>query len=358
LLRDGKKTFGVCEARYSVSPGVRLEVDTVPYVKGGKAAVIATVTNQSAEEQKVELRHVNPITTGIEPRLYTATLTVPPKASLQQRFELDDVPNPHRWYELTVEAETAGGIKLTKTERLGFRAVRKAAKQIVADGKTDDWNLEELTPILFSHDWQPPTREYHPATSRWGGPKDLMGRLYFRWDEKNLYFLSIAEDSSFVHKGKDSGIWGTDCVHMRLYPGKLRSGQAASLLPYREHHGIDEDGKLVLDRGVDACAGAVRKIQKDGASSWPEGVEMAIREEGHTQITEIVYPQASLYPLELRPGAEFRTTVMYFDADRDDDLAGGGDGKRWKAYKASGFGFQWTNVEGDPFGEYEFKLVE
>jgi len=358
LLRDGKKTFGVCEARYSVSPGMKLDVDTVPYVKGGKAAVVATVVNMTPVEQKVELRHVNPITTGLEPRLYTATLTVPAKSSAQQRFELDDVPNPHRQYVLTVDAQAASGIKLSKTETLGFRAVRKAATPIVADGKTDDWNLDELTPILFSHDWQPPSRDYTPANSHWGGPKDLMGRIYFRWDEKNLYFLSIIEDSSFVHKGLEGGIWGSDCTNMRLYPGKLRSGQAASLMPYREHHGIDENGKLVFGRGVDACAGAVPKIKKEGSSTWPEGVEMVICEEGHTQITEIVYPKASLYPLELRDGAEFRSTVMYMDSDREDDLDGGGDGKRWRAYKAAGFGFQWTNVEGNPFGEYEFKLVE
>jgi len=358
LLRDGKKTFGVCESRYSVSPGMKLEVDTVPYVKGGKAAVVATVINMSPKEQKVELRHVSSITTNLEPRLYTATLTVPAKSSAQQRFELDAIPNLHRWYDLTVDAQAASGIKLTKTERLGFRAARKAAKPIVADGKTDDWNLDELTPILFTHDWQAPSRDYTPANSHWGGPKDLMGQIYFRWDATNLYFLSIIEDSSFVHKGLGGNIWYTDCSHMRIYPGKLRSGQAASLMPYREHHGIDENGKLVIDRGVDACAGAVRKIKKEGSSTWPEGVEMAIREEGHTQITEIVYPKASLYPLELRDGAEFRSTVMYMDSDREDDLDGGGDGKRWRAYKAAGFGFQWTNVEGNPFGEYEFKLVE
>jgi hypothetical protein len=358
LLRDGKKTFGVCEARYSVSPGMKLEVDTVPYVKGGKAAVVATVVNMTPVEQKVELRHGSSVTTNIEPRLYTATLTVPAKSSAQQRFELDDVPNPHRQYALTVDAQAASGIKLSQTEALGFRAVRKAAQPIVADGKTDDWSLDELTPILFSHDWKVPSRDYTPANSPWGGPKDLMGKIYFRWDEKNLYFLEIVEDSSFVHKGLEGGIWGSDCTHMRIYPAKLRSGQAASLMPYREHHGIDENGKLVIDRGVDACAGAVPKIKKEGSSTWPEGVEMAIREEGHTQITEIVYPKASLYPLELRDGSEFRSTVMYMDTDREDDLDGGGDGKRWKAYKAAGFGFQWTNVEGNPFGEYEFKLAE
>ncbi|MEI8351936.1 MAG: hypothetical protein WCG36_06455, partial [bacterium] len=152
LLRDGKKTFGVCEARYSVSPGMRLEVDTVPHVKGGKAAVVATVVNMSPKEQKVELRHVSSITTNLEPRLYTATLTVPARSSAQQRFELDAVPNPHRQYALTVDAQAASGIKLSKTETLGFRAVRKAAQPIVADGKTDDWNLDELTPVLFTHD--------------------------------------------------------------------------------------------------------------------------------------------------------------------------------------------------------------
>ena len=63
---------------------------------------------------------------------------IPIFASAQQRFELDDVPNPHRQYALTVDAQAASGIKLSKTETLGFRAVRKAAKPIVADGKIDD----------------------------------------------------------------------------------------------------------------------------------------------------------------------------------------------------------------------------
>ena len=164
--------------------------------------------------------------------------------------------------------------------------------------------------------------------------------MYTRWDDQRLYFAFVIKKKWFYNDGEFSGVWPYDCMHMSLYPGSLKKGQTAEFAPYRDHVAIDKHGKAIIDR----CQGPY-PIPAGGY--WPEGTQLAIKQQPDGYIFELAYSRESVKPLKLAAGSAFRLGLGFLFSKPDKP-----------GFAGIGWFYGIGNVDNAPDLHGEIKLVE
>ncbi len=90
--------------------------------------------------------------------------------------------------------------------------IKKAPKNIIVDGKLDDWDgILATTKFRGRGDITPPD----PSIA-WNGNDDLSSDVLLAWDSKFLYIAAIVKDDNHFNKHIKDHIWAGDCMQIGL----------------------------------------------------------------------------------------------------------------------------------------------
>lgn len=240
-----------------------------------------------------------PITfSGLEPRT-TQKISIPIPQEIQGTADLTFAVSLTQGYY---------GIVNTKTS---FLAAVKASQPIVLDGDLSEW--QDAMPFAMNQAWQV------KQIPDWGGPSDLSGVGYLKWDQDYLYLALNVTDN--VHRQDDTGsaTWKGDGIQFAIDPG------FAELPGKYGHHEI----------GV--------ALHETGETNWRwlaaygmdvgeiEGLECTIVRSGNNTIYELAIPWSELLKDQaVEPGLVVGFSLLVNDND--------GTGRRgWIEYN-SGIG--------------------
>ena len=309
-LLSGNKVVGLLRTSMHVDHELRLTISAEPLIPGRQPALLVTIHSLAPTVSRGMVRFDDRyFSQGLMPHLREQPYQVAPGQSAVVSFPLDaKLINLTTDYRVSVEVTDSAGLHLTRTEYVAFRACRKATGPIKIDADLSDWDLKQLTPIPFE-------REFTNWGKPYGGPQDIGGVFYTRWDSGHLYFAAIINDQFPVQRFNNIDAWQDDNIMFGLYPWGWNLGQAMHSGYYREH----------IARCADGTARIFRVGNPEGGPPTPEGCRVAVKYADGRWIYEWEYPKAAISPMRLDLGAAFRVSVFPLDRDLPDP----GPGKEW-----------------------------
>ena len=177
---------------------------------------------------------------------------------------------------LKVKTKLSNGWQRVTTHRVLMFAAVRSDSPITNDGDLSEWN--NAIPFYLNH---PSQIKMMPD---WGGPEDLSGKGYLKWDENNIYIAAEVIDNSFHQMEFGEEIWKGDSIQFALDFELSRD-------PKREgHHEIGyaiNYNKIIKWRWISAYGKPI--------GSFNEG-KIAIIQRYNKMIYEIEIPWSSLLP--------------------------------------------------------------
>ncbi len=213
-----------------------------------------------------------------------AALVPPPVLDLSWRWSAD-------WaYPLTVSREVEFAPRL---------AIARATLQPTFSGKLEEWKdatVFALDNLYFINPAVPGKKLL------WGGPADLSGKFFLKWDEAALYLAVRVSDDSHLQQADETMFWSQDAVI------------AAFLMP----EAGKPDGRYEFAFGAHAGRGDVIcrywNSAKDAVGPDIRFASHANPQEG-TILYEMALPWNRLAPFTQVAGKTFRGTFAVSDAD-------------------------------------------
>lgn len=340
--------YAQIEERFKIGEVLDFKAETRPAMPLDKSEIRVNVVNNSGKDSKGKMSFVNPVTRKMRPGKLIQDYTVPANGETTVTFKIDGKPELTRSYEAEFTLEDTEGKVVKKMQELSFVGVPKVKKAIIIDGDISDWDTANMVPMEFFCDRGEKGRDYNinNPTNLWTGKNDASVKLYMAWDDKKIYWIADITDDVQFNDGEYSGIWPYDCLHFCIYPWEFKKGDGAKGVSYKDHCGIDKNGKSTIDR--------VQSPVDSHPSTpgwWPKGTEFVAKKTDKGYIYECAYSRDSLAPLEFKVGSKFRMAATYLD----------NDGKKSK--KSSGLGgvswyFGTGNVDGNISAFCELTLIE
>jgi len=329
--------FGYLHTPLRILPPLRVSLAGKPMTADASPGLVVTLSNTADVSARgvvrFEDRHFSP---SVLPQEHVREYELAAGTTRHVHIPLDrDLVKLAPTYDLSVEVEQADGRNFQVREDIHFRAAPKAESGIHVDGDLADWDLESMQGV-------PLARQFATGGKSYGGPDDIDGKLYVRWDDHWLYFAAIINDDSTVQRFSDIDMWQDDNIMFGLYPWGWRKGEPVRSGFYREHLGLCADGESRIFR-----LGSV-----PGGPDDADDARIAVTRDSDRYIYEWAYPAAALHPLQLQKSANFRISMFAFDRDR---AAHSTEVSRLGGLQLGGF---LSNVNSRPRKWCEFVLVE
>ena len=342
---------GVVYDEITVGAPVALTLSERPFTHTSRAALIATLRNDTAKNVSGVVKIQGDLGDGAHPPLLEREVVVEAGKTTVVKFDLGKwKPNMNRDYPVHAAFYMADGAAIKAKRTVSFRGVPRRKAPIKIDGKLDDWDFDKLVTFDFFMPREPSNlvginKDGNPKHMQWKGVEDASGTFNIQWDDERIYFAFQFKDDTFLpgRKGRDLSFWSWDTLGMALYPHGVQPEDTIMGSPYFEHIGLDGEGQSCYER----IAGPVGNWFI-GAGS-PEGTEVAVSSTPEGVIMEFSVPIKQFAPLTPLPGARFAISLMYCDRDNKGEN-GSKPGIAW--YYAS------TNVDMNPKHFGNFVLVD
>jgi hypothetical protein len=330
--------IGLLKAPLEVNELLNLSVTGIPMTVRQAPAIEVTISSLAGETSKGSVSVSNIFfAEGFRPAAAQEPFSVPAKGKTRIRFAVPrNQVNMSTTYEVKVDLETVGGIRLSHTEEIAFRATPKAPGPIAIDGDLKDWDLKNQIAIPFA-------REFTGWGKRNEGAADLSGVFYTLWDDEYLYFAADIKDSSAVTRANDINIWMDDNIMLGFYPWGWKHGEKLNAGYYREHLGNCKDGTARIFRVGNVAVGPTTAA----------GAKISVRRTTAGYFYEWAYPKACIAPMKLEANARFRLSLFPWDTDKTGD-----EKKPYSKLGGIQFGGFNANVDARPSKWREFVLTK
>jgi len=269
----------------TVTAPLALDLTSLPGADGS-AAVMARLTNLSAEAIGGRLTLVSPVSEG--PRVDDITadfVGLGPGETGEATIDLQGATDPLGRYEFRVAAETSNGVREELTRKLVFTPATHAATPPTIDGRLDDW--PGALPIVVGTD----TGERgDPQDGPPTNPDDLSAKASLQWDASNLYLAVRVRDDTHRNTQHDGALWDGDGLQLGFAPE-----------PYVASSAYYEWGIALTEQGLQAWSWRAVPPGPTGAITFPFRIE---RGAGET-VYEAAVPWQMLAPIRPENGTTF-----------------------------------------------------
>jgi hypothetical protein len=271
--------------RANVTAPLALDLTPLPGADR-RAAVIARVTNLSAEAVRGRVSLISPVSDGARVDDITADFAdLGPNQTGEATVDLHGSTDPLARYEFRLSAETDKGVRDELTRTLVFTPATRAAAPPTVDGRLDDW--PDAFPIAVGTNTG---ERADPEDGPPAGPDDLSARAALMWDADNLYLAARVRDDVHHNTQRDGALWDGDSLQLGLAPE-----------PYVSSSAYYEWGLALTEQGLQAWAWSAVPPGRTGEISFPCRIE---RGEGET-VYEAAIPWTMLAPIEAKAGTTF-----------------------------------------------------
>ena len=178
---------------------------------------------------------------------------------------------------------------------LNFHFAVKTATPPAIDGDLTGW--DDVCPFVANRDEQLFKYQNQKA---WSGPEELSGRLWMRWDDKNLYLAAKVRDRNFNPAATLGDLWASDAIEMAFdLSGSLDKAAKVTQIAL----GQTRDGKA-------------RVFRYNPNATELADAKIAIKRDGMVTIIEAAVPWKDLSPAFVpKPGATISAVFGFNDCD-------------------------------------------
>jgi hypothetical protein len=283
--REAEVDLALLRLKATVTAPLALDLTPLPDA-GGRRAVMARVTNLSAEAVAGRLTLVSPVSSGVREDTVEADITdLAPNATGEATLDLQGATDPLGRYEFRLAAETDKGVREELTRTLAFAPAMWAATPPTIDGQLGDW--PNTFPIAVGTD---SGERGDPQDGPPTGPDDLSAKAALQWDADNLYLAVWVRDDIHRNTQHDGALWDGDGLQLGFAPQ-----------PYVASSAYYEWGIALTDQGPQAWSWRAVPPGPTGQIKFPFRIE---RGAGET-VYEAVIPWQMLAPIRPEDGATF-----------------------------------------------------
>jgi len=320
VLDSAAGKAGVLYDKVRVGSPVQLTLSERPYTRKSPAAVIATVRNGTSGPVSGFVEIQGDFGDGARPPVLEKKIDVGPGKTTITIFDFGKwKPNLNRDYPVNAVFRMADGATTMAKRSVFFRGVTRRKTPITIDGKLDDWDFNKLVTLDFFLPREPSNlvsivKDGNPDRLKWKGLEDASGKFTVQWDDERMYFAFRFKDDKFMpgRKGHNLSFWSWDTLSLAMYPRGVQPEDTIIGMAYKEHIGLDGDGKTCYER-FQGPVGA----WFIGAGR-PEGVDLAVKPTKDGVIMEFSVPFKQFAPLKPQAGARFALSLNYCDRDSRD----------------------------------------
>lgn len=289
---------------------IEFTAEPVPMTSLTEPAVLVRVENNLTDTKKVKVSCKSPITKERRPVTVTNDILIKPGEKGQVKFELSGLISINQNYPFDITAEYDNHV-ISRKQNFGFRGIVKRKDSIIIDGDLSEWDTEYYQPFIFSRN---SGQEDNLSKD------DLSATFQIAWDENKVYFAVKSIDDVFIGSAKkdDAGVgeWWKDNILIALYPWRITPGSKIKPNLYREHWGMQQDGKPWFFRHI----GVVKVPMKDDDKFWPkEGIDLAVTRKGNITTYEWSYTKDALAPILLESGSGMSCAFQIMDRDKPEE---------------------------------------
>ena len=167
---------------------------------GNKAAWILDIPNDLKKQSYIKALNVFE-----EKKEADWRLSADPKSLAAFKKILSDpyfASTPQGYFDAVLDTDTT-----TASTKKVIEA-KQASRLPVIDGNLSDW--ADAEPIMLDQ-----ASQLQEGTSLWKGPKDLSGKVYVKWDDKNLYIAGdIVDNTPLINNKKKKNVWNGDAIEI------------------------------------------------------------------------------------------------------------------------------------------------
>ena len=335
FLKHGGKICGILNGSFKVCAPLRLAMNPrVNPVPGIEVEAENFSPDKISGTIVLENRF---LVESMRPETTVRKFNIPPGKKAKVFFPVSKKlakPNFNEIVEAVVTLDS--GLKTVLKEKIHFRGIPHAEREIVVDGDLKDWPLDKLSPMPLERVRMTNQNECAPDNM------ESPGRLYALWRDNTLYLAVVVKDNTPISRSQNVNLWMDDNLLFAIYPWRRRLNEGFHPGYYREHIGLHKDGTVGKYRFEGVPSGGSPAMDK---------VQAAIRYADGQYVYEIAYPAETLYPVQIKPGGGFCLSL----ANRDTTLARKGDQDLWSsAFFAGGT----VNYSTNPARWYEFIFEE
>lgn len=165
-------------------------------------------------------------------------------------------------------------------------------------GKMDDWK-DATTFALDKNCYINPAVPGKKAL--WGGPADLSGKFFLKWDETALYLAALVSDSEHIQQANEMMAWSQDVLMPAFLMSETGKPDGRYELAFCSYP--DKDTIYRYWNSAKDAVGADMQFKS------------TVSKENGTVFYEIIIPWNRLAPFKPAQGKMFRSTVVVSDSD-------------------------------------------
>lgn len=262
------------------------------------------IVNKTPDARTVELAFQTPEGLGVTPASSTVRLEPGSSAEVTLTATFDPGMRPDR-YHATALLISGGrqihSLQVPVTLSLEAPHARQAP---VIDGDLSDWEGVPQVTAASEADFDGFLRK------SWGGPGDISGTAWARWDQKNLYFAFRVRDNQHIQHLTTWEMKNYDSVHLGMDLGRDSTNPDL----FFDQGDCDYVFGLLGD-----TAHVYRHWGAQRSMDFPEGVQVAARKDGDTITFEVAMDWEKEFIPFARPeaGEVIGTSVYFLDYDKE-----------------------------------------
>lgn len=209
---------------------------------------------------------------------------------------------PDRDEPLTLRAvATVGERSYEAVQPFRFFYAQEAVTPPKIDGNLEEW--PESAPALVSDQASRLVR--YGDTRDWGGPQDLSGRLWLKWDKDSLYLAARVKDSGLTVPAQAVDLWRGDSIEGMLSADANVTAQSEPL-----HFSLGQTAKGPVAIWYNGGKGQPREGVQPGVT-----VKADYADKMHSYEAAIPWPLLTASKLNLVPGKEISLHFSFNDGD-------------------------------------------
>jgi hypothetical protein len=184
-------------------------------------------------------------------------------------------------------------------------SIFKAPGEVTIDGKLDDWRLVDDKSVIIDD-----SKMVIDGGDKWGGPKDLSGKVYFMWDNTALYIAALVTDNEpMVNTFNDNYIFQGDSVE--IYFSKTNAAKPSF---------TRDDYQFGLSTGVNGKNALIwiwdsNGMKNGNSNSRAKDSAIAVAKTDDGYIIEAKVAWSNFEGYTPKPGAKVGLTVTLNDFD-------------------------------------------